>query len=114
MEENEKKKKDYSTLSKGIIIVLVLALILFNASKLFTYIGSKHTVETGPPPEGTVVTKAENDSLMELMQGKLDVSKHQNDSLRSVIVEKDTELQKKSDSIVKAIKRKPVQVKKTK
>ena len=102
----EGKKRDYTTIKKGAIVVFVLAFILFNASKLFNYMGTKHTVDTGPDIEGQNMPKSVHDSLVKVVQKKLDAEKLQNDSLNKVIVAKDTDMKKVRDTIAILTKKK--------
>lgn len=105
MEEKEKTPTDYSSLKKGALLLLILAFILFNASKLFTYIGAKHTVDAEPYP---TVRKTLSDSIVGQMQKKLDSVNQINDSIGKKIIVLDTVLQKKTDTIAKQLKRKPL------
>ena len=108
MEENkEEKKRNYTAIKKGAIVVFVLAFILFNASKLFNYLGTRHTVDTGPDIEVQNVPKSVYDSIMKDAQKKLDIEKLQNDSLQKVIVAKDTDLKKVADTVAMLIKKMP-------
>jgi|GEM_PF-4052239 len=108
MEENkEEKKKNYTAIKKGAIVVFVLAFILFNASKLFNYLGTKHTMDTGPDSEGQNVPKSVYDSLVKDAQKKLEAEKLQSDSLRKIIVTKDTDMKKVTDTVAMLIKKMP-------
>src|ERR1700722_6260466 len=108
MEENtEEKKKNYTAIKKGAIIAFVLAFILFNASKLFNYLGTKHTVDTGPDTEDQNIPKTKYDSLAKDAQKKLDIAMLRNDSLQKIIMLKDTDLKKVSDSLAIFVKKKP-------
>jgi hypothetical protein len=109
MEENtEEKKKNYTAIKKGAIIAFVLAFILFNASKLFNYLGTKHTVDTGPDTEDQNIPKTKYDSLAKDAQKKLDIAMLRNDSLQKIIMLKDTDLKKVSDSLAIFVKKKPL------
>lgn len=87
--------------------MFVLAFILFNASKLFNYMGVRHTVDTGPDIEGQNMPKSAYDSIVKDAQKKLDAEKVQNDSLEKVIVAKDTNLKKVTDTVAMLIKKMP-------
>lgn len=104
MEEDNKGK--YMAIKKGALVVFILAFILFNASKLFNYLGTRHTVDTGPDVEDQHVSKTKYDSLVNDEQKKLNIVMQRNDSLQKIIAVKDTSLKKVSDSLAIFVKKK--------
>lgn len=100
----EEKKANYTGIKKGALLVLALAFILFNASKLFRYIGTKHTVDTEPY---TTVPKTLSDSLVKDSRKKADSLQQLNDSTQKKLTIEDTLLLKKSDTI-KLLKKKGI------
>jgi hypothetical protein len=99
----EEKQPNNKTLKRGALLLLILAFILFNVSKLFNYIGSKHTVDTVLYP---TVRKTSSDSLIKEAQKKIDSVVYINDSMQKLLVIRDTELKGKSDTIAKLFKKK--------
>jgi hypothetical protein len=95
-EKTEEKKRNSTGIKKGALLLLALAFILFNASKLFSYIGTKHTVDTEPYVS---VPKTFSDSLVKDKQKKIDSLQQLNDSAQRKLIIQDTLLLKKSDTI---------------